>query len=41
MGKENFKSLYDYMMEKGEITPNQSGHQELFENVLNRYLFTD
>lgn len=38
-GKENFESLFDYMTEKGEITPNTSGRQELFENVLNRYMF--
>ncbi|MBR5627469.1 MAG: xylose isomerase, partial [Thermoguttaceae bacterium] len=38
-GKHNFKTLFDYMTQKGEITPNVSGHQELYENVINRYLF--
>ena len=38
-GKEDFKSLFDYIVEKGEIEPNVSGRQELFENVLNRYMF--
>lgn len=38
-GKHNFESLEKYMLEKGEITPNQSGRQELFENVINRYVF--
>ena len=38
-GKQDFKSLEKYMLEKGEITPNTSGHQELFENVVNRYMF--
>lgn len=38
-GKEDLASLYDYITEKGEIDPNVSGHQELFENILNRYIF--
>ncbi len=38
-GKHDFKSLFNYILEKGEITPNTSGHQELYENVINRYLF--
>ncbi len=38
-GKEDFKSLFNYIAEKGEIEPNVSGRQELFENVLNRYIF--
>ena len=38
-GKEDFKSLFDYITEKGEIEPNVSGRQELFENVLNRHMF--
>jgi xylose isomerase len=37
-GSANFESLEKYMLEKGEITPNVSGRQELFENVLNRYI---
>jgi xylose isomerase len=38
-GKHDFRSLEAYMLEKGDITPNTSGRQELFENVLNRYIF--
>ena len=38
-GKHDFASLEKYMLAKGEAAPNQSGRQELFENVLNRYLF--
>jgi xylose isomerase len=38
-GKHNFKTLEKYMLDKGEITPNKSGRQELFENVVNRYVF--
>ena len=28
-----------YMLVKGDITPTHSGRQELFENVVNRYVF--
>ncbi len=38
-GKHNFKTLEQYMLAKGDITPNTSGRQELFENVVNRYIF--
>ncbi len=38
-GKHDFKSLERYMLEKGEAEPNKSGRQELFENVVNRYIF--
>ncbi|MGQ9575829.1 MAG: xylose isomerase [Thermoguttaceae bacterium] len=38
-GKHDFVSLEKYMLRKGEITPNASGRQELFENVVNRYIF--
>jgi len=37
--KHDFKTLEKYMLEKGDVTPNTSGHQELFENVVNRYIF--
>lgn len=37
-GKQDFKSLEAYMLEKGEITPNESGRQEMLENLLNRYI---
>ena len=38
-GKHSFKTLEKYMLDKGEATPNTSGRQELFENVVNRYVF--
>ena len=38
-GKQDFKSLEKYMLEKGDVSPNKSGHQELFENIVNRYIF--
>lgn len=38
-GKHNFKTLEKYMLEKGDVTPNKSGRQELFENIVNRYIF--
>ncbi|HPU06977.1 MAG TPA: xylose isomerase [Thermogutta sp.] len=37
--KHNFKTLEKYMLEKGDVTPNKSGRQELFENIVNRYIF--
>ncbi len=38
-GKHSFKTLEKYMLDKGEVTPNKSGRQELFENIVNRYVF--
>ncbi|NLY02808.1 MAG: xylose isomerase [Rhodopirellula sp.] len=38
-GKHDFASLEKYMLEKGEVTPTGSGRKELFENVVNRYVF--
>jgi len=38
-GKHDFASLEKYMLAQGEVTPNTSGRQELFENVVNRYVF--
>jgi xylose isomerase len=38
-GKHGFESLEKYMLAKGDVTPNHSGRQELFENVVNRYVF--
>ncbi len=38
-GRHGFESLEKYMLAKGEAAPNQSGRQELFENVVNRYVF--
>ena len=37
-GTADFKALEAYMLEKGEISPNESGRQEMLENLLNRYL---
>ena len=38
-GRQNFASLEKYVLQKGQIAPNRSGRQELFENVVNRYVF--
>lgn len=38
-GKCTFTSLEKYMLEKGDVAPLESGHQELFENVVNKYMF--
>ncbi len=38
-GKHDFASLEKYMLAKGDVEPNTSGRQELFENVVNRYVF--
>jgi len=37
-GKHDFESLEKYMLEKGEVTPNESGGQEYLENLINTYL---
>jgi len=37
-GKANFSMLECAMLEKGEITPNKSGRQEMLENLINMYL---
>jgi xylose isomerase len=37
-GAATFETLERYMLEKGEVTPNVSGRQELFEAVFNRYI---
>ena len=37
-GKHDFASLEKYMLEKGEAAANQSGRQEMLENLINRYL---
>ncbi len=38
-GKHDFASLERYMLAKGDVSPNASGRQELFENIVNRYIF--
>ncbi|MEK6246917.1 MAG: xylose isomerase [Planctomycetales bacterium] len=37
-GQHSLKSLEAYMLEKGDITANVSGRQEMLENLINRYL---
>ena len=37
-GKAKFEDLEKYMLEKGDVTPNVSGRQEMLENIINRYL---
>jgi len=37
-GTANFESLEAYMQEQGEISPNESGRQEMLEHLVNRYL---
>jgi xylose isomerase len=37
-GQADFKSLEQYMLEKGDADSNQSGRQELIENVVNYYI---
>ena len=37
-GTADFKSLEAYMLEKGDISPNESGRQEMLENLINCYM---
>jgi xylose isomerase len=37
-GKHDFASLEKIMLAKGEVTPNGSGRQEFFENLLNEFI---
>ncbi len=37
-GEADFASLEAYMLEKGEVAPNESGRQELIENIINDYV---
>ncbi|MCA9171200.1 MAG: xylose isomerase, partial [Planctomycetales bacterium] len=37
-GQHSLESLEKYVMGKGEIEPNKSGRQELFENLVNQYI---
>jgi xylose isomerase len=37
-GKADFKSLEAYIMKKGEAASNESGRQEMLENLFNRYI---
>jgi xylose isomerase len=37
-GSATFESLEKYMLDKGDSAPNESGRQEMLENVINDYL---
>ncbi|MCU0709645.1 MAG: xylose isomerase, partial [Pirellula sp.] len=37
-GKATFELLDAYITAKGEVAPNESGRQEMLENIFNRYL---
>jgi xylose isomerase len=37
-GRHTFESLESYMLEKGNSEPNQSGRQEMLENLINQYI---
>ena len=37
-GDAGFEDLERYMLEKGDVTSNVSGRQEMLENVVNRYV---
>jgi xylose isomerase len=37
-GEVGFAELEEYMLDKGEVDPNQSGRQEMLENVINDYI---
>ena len=37
-GKSNFRELEAYMLQKGDITANTSGRQELLENLINDFI---
>jgi xylose isomerase len=37
-GEADMSRLESYMLEKGEAEPNQSGRQEMLENLVNRYI---
>jgi xylose isomerase len=36
--RHDFKSLERVMLDRGEATPNQSGRQEMIENLINTYI---
>ena len=37
-GKASFESLEKYVLSKGTIDPNESGRQEMLENIINQYI---
>ena len=36
--RSTWTTLEAYMLEKGEVTPNKSGRQEMLENLINKYI---
>ena len=37
-GKVGFAELSEYMLKKGDVSPNESGRVEMLENILNEYI---
>ena len=37
-GKTNFKELESYILKKGEAAANESGRQEVLENLINEFI---
>ena len=37
-GKAGFNDLETYILEKGDIVPNESGRQEFLENLINEFI---
>jgi xylose isomerase len=37
-GKATFESLEKYVLGKDKLNPNESGRQEMLENIINQYL---
>ena len=37
-GQHTFASLEEFMLKQGDVTPNKSGRQEYFENLINTYV---
>ena len=37
-GKHTLETLNDYILAKGDIEPNESGRQEMLENIVNMYI---
>ena len=37
-GRADMRDLEEYMLDKGDVSPNHSGRQEMLENLINRYL---
>ena len=37
-GKVGFAELSEYMLKKGDVSPNEAGRVEMLENILNEYI---